>query len=681
MRARITWASPQCLLRGFLAALLLLPADATRPEIRRSTTAQPVWRDPIDRLHDILKEDSRRKQAVRGKAVSAAAPANSSALDRAATTLPSAAAAAAAAAGAPPEDAKADAEGGLMDPTTSAPAAQAAAASVQVLAASSNDSSASVRSLLSLVSERRAPAAHHHKEIRDVARGASAVALRGEGAMTAAAPITSDSDFIIGDPATGKILTCPGGSGCKLMDANAAAAANDQVVEFRKGYRQISGAESGDTADTTEIAEGDTTILTLGTGVRTDPTLDCAHGTCTYQNHAGTGTGHWGSPKKIESMTPSGTTLQPGSCFILSQMKDGYDSWADWFVTCDTSTCSGSTTSMQWIALSTSLNTSQAYTSFSCGTDPAATTTTTTTTTTTRGNTTTTTTTEPAPQPQVAALIKTATENEVALQTKLEEQLTSLRADMASHLNDAALANLQKLDKYRMLLVESNGVIRRKVKDFALPQADRFAMIMGVNAYAEGERANMQSRLFALQNGIRRRFCPEPDFSAQAGKTTMVKLETRLNSYEVKPPLAGGKGFETWRAAWRACGETPGCGQIVKQAATGQGGAEQYTGYFLRRRMDAEAPQDTNNGYMFKPCEAEGLNCNLQISHIGANYECSQLCPAECKALDLSFTCQTCASRDGEECSECAAPGDNPDRIGCSGNCGREMIDCRDCTQ
>jgi hypothetical protein len=72
--------------------------------------------------------------------------------------------------------------------------------------------------------------------------------------------------------------------------------------------------------------------------------LDCSDYTCTYQNHANTGKGHWGSPKRLYRYNDGNSTSQVkvGDEVYFTQMRDLYDMWdSNWSINCSTSSCGG----------------------------------------------------------------------------------------------------------------------------------------------------------------------------------------------------------------------------------------------------------------------------------------------------------------------------------------------------
>jgi len=120
-------------------------------------------------------------------------------------------------------------------------------------------------------------------------------------------------------------VTCVGQRNCRLSPTYSANA----KMMFRKGYQAASGTDpSGSMHNTDVVNVGDGFVLVLGTDTSSyQNTLDCAGPVCSYQNHQGTQSGHWGSPNKISFKAGPGTQVHIGDSFKFTQMRGQYGHW------------------------------------------------------------------------------------------------------------------------------------------------------------------------------------------------------------------------------------------------------------------------------------------------------------------------------------------------------------------
>merc|ERR1719242_929997 len=148
------------------------------------------------------------------------------------------------------------------------------------------------------------------------------------------------SDTVISLKQNDKYLTCVGGRNCKLESSFS----DDAKLMFRKGYNKANGNENGNPSDSSLVRVGDGFVVVLTTSANTFyPTLDCSGTTCSYQNHAGSQQGHWGSPNKINIPGRDNDRVSIGDEFRFTQMR-GWNAWnADWGISCDATKCGGAT--------------------------------------------------------------------------------------------------------------------------------------------------------------------------------------------------------------------------------------------------------------------------------------------------------------------------------------------------
>lgn len=148
------------------------------------------------------------------------------------------------------------------------------------------------------------------------------------------------SDTVISLKQNDKYLTCVGGRNCKLESSFS----DDAKLMFRKGYNKANGNENGNPSDSSLVRVGEGFVVVLTTSANTFyPTLDCSGTTCTYQNHAGSQQGHWGSPNKINIPGRDNDRVSIGDEFRFTQMR-GWNAWnADWGISCDATKCGGAT--------------------------------------------------------------------------------------------------------------------------------------------------------------------------------------------------------------------------------------------------------------------------------------------------------------------------------------------------
>jgi len=149
------------------------------------------------------------------------------------------------------------------------------------------------------------------------------------------------SDTVISLKQNDKYVTCVGGRNCKLESSFS----DDAKLMFRKGYNRANGNQHGDPSDSSLVRVGDGFVVVLTTSANTFyPTLDCSSTTCSYQNHAGSGQGHWGSPNKINIPGRDNDRVSIGDEFRFTQMSGGWNAWnADWGISCDATKCGGAT--------------------------------------------------------------------------------------------------------------------------------------------------------------------------------------------------------------------------------------------------------------------------------------------------------------------------------------------------
>eukprot|EP00929_Paragymnodinium_shiwhaense_P105989 TRINITY_DN7106_c0_g1_i1.p2 TRINITY_DN7106_c0_g1~~TRINITY_DN7106_c0_g1_i1.p2 ORF type:complete len:372 (-),score=112.22 TRINITY_DN7106_c0_g1_i1:111-1226(-) len=219
---------------------------------------------------------------------------------------------------------------------------------------------------------------------------------------------------------------------------------------------------------------------------------------------------------------------------------------------------------------------------------------------------------------------------------------------------------------------------------------------------AENERNSMQSQLFRMVNGLARIDCPPPAADARdqdkprADGLPLLAWDDGMPGVQLAlEPLLNNRRFDTFEEAWRLCGETEGCGQVLYQEVQGTFTHESYgvtltlpqvfpsmTGYFLRRRLDPEK----DVGFTFDLVSAfqpVAQQAGVTISdsdppktiYRATNYVCMATCPSACMSFTGGVACRECAAPTMRNCTEC-----NPDtKAGCSGNCPIMMMDCRSC--
>eukprot|EP00929_Paragymnodinium_shiwhaense_P120026 TRINITY_DN91931_c0_g1_i1.p1 TRINITY_DN91931_c0_g1~~TRINITY_DN91931_c0_g1_i1.p1 ORF type:complete len:382 (+),score=83.22 TRINITY_DN91931_c0_g1_i1:49-1194(+) len=261
----------------------------------------------------------------------------------------------------------------------------------------------------------------------------------------------------------------------------------------------------------------------------------------------------------------------------------------------------------------------------------------------------------------------------VAAREAIAQTITAGMGKVNTSITTANSDNMQRLEAYSKQQIEFEQALNDQIASLTGPHAERMASYREIADAGEAERNMMQSTLNFVKNGLTRKHCPPPDFASASGATQKVKIHVPGES--PTPPLLGGRRFTTFEVAWRLCGETPGCGQIVKQEGTGTATingenktlADEYNGFALRRNSDKDFEQGIS------VAAGDG-----SVTYTGVAYACSLLCPAVCQDLTRGTVCQTCASSTKRECSACDP--EDTTRNGCSGNCGVTFVDCRACS-
>jgi len=141
--------------------------------------------------------------------------------------------------------------------------------------------------------------------------------------------IYSDSAVVLQD-ANGYYQSCVNGAACVLSLTGSQTNSAWVLRKNNNGARQGSGGCSSSVyTDTTALVDGDVVVQEPGAVGDWCGVMDCAwESGCTYPNHIGTGSGHWGTPNKIHCEGCSaGAPITAESKVWFEQMKGGWDVW------------------------------------------------------------------------------------------------------------------------------------------------------------------------------------------------------------------------------------------------------------------------------------------------------------------------------------------------------------------
>eukprot|EP00929_Paragymnodinium_shiwhaense_P013075 TRINITY_DN120932_c0_g1_i1.p1 TRINITY_DN120932_c0_g1~~TRINITY_DN120932_c0_g1_i1.p1 ORF type:complete len:395 (+),score=105.79 TRINITY_DN120932_c0_g1_i1:70-1254(+) len=252
-------------------------------------------------------------------------------------------------------------------------------------------------------------------------------------------------------------------------------------------------------------------------------------------------------------------------------------------------------------------------------------------------------------------------------------------------------------DEWAARLLETKAQVLTEVDDMLVEERNRAGQalnntwtamnaslgIVNSTIYSERERAanaalerdDLQMQIVSLTQTLQAQYCPPPSAPSFVGYNYVFDVVPNWVSQTVGCPdplepkscLHENMGYDSFSEAWIRCGETEGCGKVMRYKLNGK--------YYLRRRSDL------NSLVLAESLKRDDLDVSGDPLALVVNYVCMPICPTACQYP----TCGHCST--GEFMAmpgkaRCTVPKRADTRSvynASSGNCPENTVDCRFC--